>query len=681
MADESTRPEDRPEKASATRRKTKVLLVDDEERFRLNLAQRLALRGYETQAVESGEHAIREVRLNRPDVVILDRMMPGMGGEQALREIKLIAPEVQVIILTGHSSIESAKTSGRLDAFAYLGKPCETEDLIATIEAARRQRISVMALQQIPYLESRSTWAWIWGDHGSRPGIILLGVLTFLALAWMPTPSTLRETLRTQKNQLSKGRIAGYSGFADMMSGETIGEHVRRTTRSELTIAQAERSAKVMIGLLVMVCLFWATGALPLGITSLTVGLTMYLFSVYPPDLIAKAHVKDPVIFVVGVMALAAGIRKTGLDRRIGLGLLRLGGSIPTFLFLLCPLLAVLSSFVAPQGLIGVLMPMVIMVYMAGVRSARIELDRGLAVLLILSTCFAINLGGLGSPVGSGGNALMIGILADYGSAPSFGQWVGAALPFVLVVSLSTALYFILRFRRSLRGTRLRVQELVREESEKLGRPSQQEIISGLVLMLVIVLWLTASKRLGLSGPALLGLVALSVFRVIRWRDINQISWDIVALYASACALAQGLATTGASAWMASSALELLPDCFRGEGFWLAASLLSGIMTNFIHDGAVVSTVGPVAVSMATAAGTHPWMVGFCVAFAASFGNCLIIGSPNNAIAYFLAKDVDTGEQLITPADFLRHGLVVSVISLAVLWVFAGCGLWQWIGS
>ena len=63
-----------------------------------------------------------------------------------------------------------------------------------------------------------------------------------------------------------------------------------------------------------------------------------------------------------------------------------------------------------------------------------------------------------------------------------------------------------------------------------------------------------------------------------------------------------------------------------------------------------------------------PWMVGFATAFASSFANCFIVGTPNNAIAYTLAKDLETGEQLVTLGDFFKHGLVVTIVAFAVLW-------------
>ncbi|MFW5741007.1 MAG: SLC13 family permease [Myxococcota bacterium] len=77
-----------------------------------------------------------------------------------------------------------------------------------------------------------------------------------------------------------------------------------------------------MVGILVIAALFWATGALPIGITAMLVGFLMYVFGVFTPDLVAKSYAKDAVIFIIGVLAMSVGIAKSGLDRRIGLLLL-----------------------------------------------------------------------------------------------------------------------------------------------------------------------------------------------------------------------------------------------------------------------------------------------------------------------------------------------------------------------
>ena len=184
-----------------------------------------------------------------------------------------------------------------------------------------------------------------------------------------------------------------------------------------------------------------------------------------------------------------------------------------------------------------------------------------------------------------------------------------------------------------------------------------------------------------MGGPVILGLVLLNLFRVLKWRDIASIQWEVVALYASACALGKGLAISGAALYIADGFVAILPVALcHGAGLAIATSLFTGITTNFMSDGATVAAIGPITVPMAMISGTHPWMIGFATAFASSFAHLTIIGTPNNAIAFAMAKDPATGEQLVTLGDFFKHGAAVLVLSFVVLWVWTILGYWNWIG-
>jgi sodium-dependent dicarboxylate transporter 2/3/5 len=184
-----------------------------------------------------------------------------------------------------------------------------------------------------------------------------------------------------------------------------------------------------------------------------------------------------------------------------------------------------------------------------------------------------------------------------------------------------------------------------------------------------------------MGGPAILCIVVLNLLRVISWRDIIKIPWEVVALYASACALGKGLAVSGSALYLADAFIGVLPEFMRsGEGLAMATSLFTGITTNFMSDGATVSAIGPVTVPMAMISDTPPWMIGLATSFASSFAHMMIIGTPNNAIAYALAKDPITGEQLVRLTDFLKHGAVVVVLCFVVLWLWTFLGYWRWLG-
>ena len=119
----------------------RLLLVDDEEDFRTTLANRLRKRKLEVMEVEDGYKAVEVVRSKSIDVAVVDVKMPGMDGLEALKQIKLINPLIEVIMLTGHASVESGIEGMRLGAFDYLMKPCDINELILKIEDAYQRKL------------------------------------------------------------------------------------------------------------------------------------------------------------------------------------------------------------------------------------------------------------------------------------------------------------------------------------------------------------------------------------------------------------------------------------------------------------------------------------------------------------------------------------------------------------
>ena len=118
----------------------RLLLVDDEEDFRATLAARLKRRNLDISDVASGEDALELLKQKSFDVAIVDIKMPGMDGIETLRHIKKIDPLMEVILLTGHASIEAGIEGIKSGAYDYVIKPCNINDLLDKIEDAHRRR-------------------------------------------------------------------------------------------------------------------------------------------------------------------------------------------------------------------------------------------------------------------------------------------------------------------------------------------------------------------------------------------------------------------------------------------------------------------------------------------------------------------------------------------------------------
>lgn len=113
-----------------------ILLVDDEVEFIGTLAERLEIRGIAARVVYDGEAALKAVAENEPQVMVLDVMMPGIKGIDVLQRVKETHPGVQVILLTGQGKTRDGIEGMRYGAFAYMMKPLDLEELIATIGEA-----------------------------------------------------------------------------------------------------------------------------------------------------------------------------------------------------------------------------------------------------------------------------------------------------------------------------------------------------------------------------------------------------------------------------------------------------------------------------------------------------------------------------------------------------------------
>jgi DNA-binding NtrC family response regulator len=120
----------------------KILLVDDEVPFVDTMIKRLTKRNIDVLPAYGGEESLQQLAQNkRVEVVVLDVKMPGMDGIETLKEIKRQFPLVEVIMLTGHATVESAIEGMKLGAFDYLMKPSDIDLLVEKVtEAAAKKR-------------------------------------------------------------------------------------------------------------------------------------------------------------------------------------------------------------------------------------------------------------------------------------------------------------------------------------------------------------------------------------------------------------------------------------------------------------------------------------------------------------------------------------------------------------
>ncbi|MEW6365777.1 MAG: response regulator [Acidobacteriota bacterium] len=118
----------------------RVLLVDDEIEFIQTLSERLEARGLTVELAQNGPEALKKVSEGPFDAIVLDLAMPGMDGIETLSLLRKDHPEMQVILLTGHATVEKGVEAIKLGAMDFLEKPVGIQELMEKVKEAREKR-------------------------------------------------------------------------------------------------------------------------------------------------------------------------------------------------------------------------------------------------------------------------------------------------------------------------------------------------------------------------------------------------------------------------------------------------------------------------------------------------------------------------------------------------------------
>jgi len=127
----------------------RVLLVDDEEAFLESMSERMRLRGMDVSTASSAKEALEVIESDAFDAVILDIQLPEMDGMAVLKKIKAKHPEAQIILLTGHASLEKGVEAMKIGASDYLEKPADMEALYKKIKEAKTEKMLIVQKQQL----------------------------------------------------------------------------------------------------------------------------------------------------------------------------------------------------------------------------------------------------------------------------------------------------------------------------------------------------------------------------------------------------------------------------------------------------------------------------------------------------------------------------------------------------
>jgi len=497
---------------------------------------------------------------------------------------------------------------------------------------------------------------------------LLIGVSFFILIAFvLPTPDTVVKTVEKY-------------GFSEKLIEWEVAED----------LPGAAHKTMIVLGIIPMAIIFFATEAIPIGLTGILMPILAYFFQLLPRQMIGKTFAGDAPMFLLGVLAMGVAVVDVGLHKRLASWLLGWTRGFLVPVFVLCISMSVVGSFISAHAMCAFMTPVMAAVYFGAVSaqspSGRVEHDPALAKFLLFTLCFSLNVGGVGSPAAGGRNVIMMGFWSEYNVPMDFFTWMKYGLPIVPIMGVIVAVYMLVLFGRKIRTRDLTPGlSAIKEETKRMGAMTYPEYVTFGMLLAILILWILGGEGLGLGGPSLLALLIPVVFKTTDWKKLlGGISWDAWFMYCGALTLGSLLKESGAAMWLAQTFLKILEGAGMGQGFglWVGLSTLSGLMTNFMSDAGTTALLGPIVIPMGIMTGVEgePWAVGLAVAFATSFAHFLIVGTPNNAIVYGLGVYPDTGEKMIHPMDFVKYGSVLFVLCMVVLWVVGFLGIFNLVG-
>ena len=497
---------------------------------------------------------------------------------------------------------------------------------------------------------------------------LVVGVAIFVIVGFvLPTPDSLTQIIDKQ-------------GIDDKLIGWGVAEN----------LTDAADKAMTVLGIIPMAVIFFATEAIPIGLTGILMPVLAYFLHLLPRGMIGKTFAGDAPLFLLGVLAMGVAVVDVGLHKRLAAWILGWTRGFYLPIFVLCISMSVIGSFISAHAMCAFMTPVMMAVYFGVVQSnsrgREIQHDPNLAKFLLFALCFALNVGGVGSPAAGGRNVIMMGYWQGYNVPMDFFTWMKYGFPLVPILGVIVAVYMIVLFSR-----KIKVRDLtpgltaIKDENRKMGKMKYAEYVTFAMLLVILLLWVFASGTLGLGGPALLALLIPVIFRTTDWHKIlNGISWDAWFMYCGALTMGALLKESGAAIWLAQSVMSILSSLGMSQGFglWVGLSSFSGLMTNFMSDAGTTALLGPIVIPMGIMSNVpgEPWASGMAVAFATSFAHFLIVGTPNNAIVYGLGTYPDTGERAIQPIDFVKYGFALFVICMAAVWVIGFLGTFNIIG-
>lgn len=421
------------------------------------------------------------------------------------------------------------------------------------------------------------------------------------------------------------------------------------------------QEGKGAIALFLLAGTWWVFEVIPIGVTSLAIGVFQALFAIRSAKDAFKDFMDPSVMFIFGSVVVGLAFTKSGLTKRIAYKMLEIVGEKTSMILLGCLVVtAGLAHFMAHTAAAATVFPILLAVYsLYGEGDKPTKFGKALFI-------------GMAYAAGAGSIITFLGAARGPAAAGMFKEFTGRDIGFfelskymfvvgwgmVFLIWL-TLMIFLKPEKKVIPGLRERVKKL----SKELGplRFNEKFVIVAVVLVVIVMAlqsFIPALKPLDRAAIMLVSTLLFFIFKVLTVKELEEIPWNIILLFSGAMSIGFCLWKTGAAQWMAVNWLVLFQNA-HWMVFVLGIAAFVLIMTNFIMNVAAIAISLPVSLVVAQYLGVAPDVIFYASLVTAGMPFLLLIGAAPNAIAYE-SKQFSTGE-------FFGYGILPSIILIVVL--------------
>ncbi|WP_306547781.1 SLC13 family permease [Desulfobulbus sp.] len=433
------------------------------------------------------------------------------------------------------------------------------------------------------------------------------------------------------------------------------------------------KQAKGALAVFAVAATWWIFEVVPIGATSLLIGTLQALFFIRKPAAAFKDFMDPSVLFIFGSVVIGMVFTKTGLTKRIAYKMLSIIGERTSMIMLGCFVMTVaLTHVMAHTAVAATMFPLLMAIYAMYTTETK---PTKFGKALFIGMAYVAGAGSIITLLGSARAAVALAFYKDMTKVeltPMDLTFYMAPLGWLMVFLLwGFFMIFLKPEKDRIPGLKEKASRMYKE----LGGMTSNEIKAALIIFTTVVLialksLVPALDSLDKTGLLLCSTIGFFVVGILNIDDLEEIPWNIVLLFGGAMSIGFCLWETGAAKWLAVNWLVLFEKA-PAVVFILGMAFFVLVMTNFIMNVAAIAISLPVALVIAPYLGVASEVILFSALATAGMPFFLLIGAAPNAIAY--------NSKQFTPGEFLKYGLMASLMLMVVLWVFVAY-VWPMMG-